>query len=142
MSQMTQAAALLDAIKQDCIDAWGLTNGTVHYDQVRIPETSRDYALIQMLPVDMTALTARSVRQDFLFRITRRAPFPASGNLTLYKIEQANLLIAELITGPKYADIAFLPYVTQYDPLEEDDPQNSYVEFSVTFSCAVEEQHH
>ena len=142
MSQMTQAAALLAALTQDCIDAWGLLNGSVHYDQVRIPETSTDYAIIQMMPVDMGALAARTVYQNYNFRITRRAPMPNSGNITLYKIAQANLLIAQIITGPNYEDIAHLPYITQFDPLEEDDPQSKYVEFSVVFTCQVEEDHH
>lgn len=142
MSQMLQAAAILDALKQDCIDAWGLANGTVHYDQVRIPETSKDYAIIKMLPVEMGALGARTVFQNYVVEITRREPFPTSGNLTLRKIEQANLLIAQIITGANYEGLAHLPYITSFDPGEEDDPQSRYLEFSVTFSCQVAEDHH
>lgn len=142
MSQMLQAASLLDALKQDCIDAWGLLDGKVHYEMVRIPEPGSSYAIIEMLPVAMDAGAARTVHQSYTFRITRREPKPASGNILLRKIAQANLLIAAIITGPAYNDIAFLPYITEFDPGEEDDPQSKYIEFSVTFTCVVSESHY
>ncbi len=142
MSQMLKAKQIMDCLKQDCIDAWGLIASRVHFDQVRIPEAATDYALIKMLPVQMSPLAAVTVRQDYSFEIRRRAPFPSSGNITEYKIDEANVLISKIITGPKYNDLAFLPYITAYEPTEDDDPQNRYLEFTVTFTCSVEENHH
>lgn len=139
---MTQAASLLDALKQDCIDAWGLTDAKVHYGQVRVQNPDATYAIIDLMPVEMGPHAVRTVVQKYSFRITGRFPFPDSGNILLAKIAKANELIAQIITGPNYNSIAFLPYVTSFDPTEEDDPQAAFYEFSIVFECQVEEDHH
>ncbi|MCC7229256.1 MAG: hypothetical protein IT203_02615 [Fimbriimonadaceae bacterium] len=142
MSQLTQAATLLDAIKQDCIDAWGLTNATVEFDLVRLPQTATTYAVVDLIGVSQEFQGLRKVVQTYTFRITGRFPFPTSGNILLCKITKANLLISQLVTGPNYAAVAYLPIVTEFDPTENDEPQKKSYEFSITFECKVEEDHH
>lgn len=142
MSQMLSLAAILDYLKQDCIDAWGLTNASVDFGQKRIPANASPYAIIDLMPVDMGALAARTVYQNFTFRITGRFPFPSSGNILLEKIAKANLLIAEIITGSDYHGLAHLPYVTEFDPTEQDEPQAKVYEFSITVTMQVEVDHH
>jgi len=142
MSQLTQAAALLDSLKQNCIDAWGLFNKTVEFDLVRIPQTATSYVVIDLLAVGMDFQGATSVEQTYNFRITARFPFPASGNILLAKITNANLLIAEIITASKYASIAYQPIIREVAFEEEDRPQAKSYEFSVLFECKVSESHH
>jgi hypothetical protein len=142
MSQMLKIPAILDGLKQDCIDAFGFTEKTVYYGDLQIPSEKTKYAILKLLPVEMGALAARTVFQNILVEIRIRMPFPSEGNILLYKIEQANLLIGQIITGPNYLNLAHLPYITGFDPTEEDDPQNRWLEFTITFSCQVEEDHH
>lgn len=146
MSQMTQAIPILQALTQDCIDAWELTDATVDWGQVRIPKSLGDYAIIDMLPVPMAPLGAVTVRQDYTFRITRRFKFPDSGNILAYKITLANQLIAVTIPigdgGKNYRGLAFSPYFSEFDPSEEDEPQQKVGEFALLFNCSVSELHH
>lgn len=142
MSQMVNAEAIINALMQDCIDAWTLGDGRVDFGQKRFPQNVVPYAIIDMLPVAMGALGARTVKQDYTFRIYARFEFPATGNILLAKIAKANLLIAKIITGANYRDLAYLPYITEFDPTEEDEPQQRVYEFSVTFTCQASESHH
>ena len=142
MSQLTQAATLLDAIKQDCIDAWELTNATVEFDLVRLPQTATTYAVVELLNVPMDFHGATSIEQTYNFRITARFPFPSTGNIMLAKITKANLLIAQMITGSRYGSVAYLPIIREVAFEEEDKPQAKVYEFSLLFECKVSQDHH
>jgi hypothetical protein len=142
VSQLTELPNILAALTQDCVDAWGLVDESVELGSQRLPRETVPYALIEVLPVAIDFLEVRSVEQTYQFRITGRFAFPSSGNILLYQITQANLLIAAIITGPKYNDLAYLPIVREVSFDEFDETQEPSCEVSILFECKVRELHH
>lgn len=141
MSQLTAAPNLLAAIGQDCVDAWGLTDKSVDYGQPRLPKKNLPYAVIDILDVEMD-FSGKGVEQTYQFSIIGRFAFPETGNIVLEKIARANELIAQLIDGPNYKGLAYLPIVRAVQFEETDPTLEKAYEVAILFECKVREPHH
>lgn len=141
MSQLTSTAFLLQSIAQDIVYAWGLTDKSIHYGQVELPQTNVPYAILAIEPIGMQ-FQGKSVEQSHSFSIQGFFSFPGSGNIELAKIDRANELIAQLLTGPNYKDTAYLPIISQI-VFDDEVSRNSRVySVSLLFECSVSVPHY
>ena len=146
MSNAVPTDVLLGAITT-CVDAAWPECVSVDYGEPLTAGTL-PYAVINpgAVSISFTALGASASRpsQSHSFRIIGRFPHPTdpTQNLVLLKIAKANLLIAQLQTGPNFAGIAGLPLVTEVDYGEPDDKTENSYEVTLTFVCFTTADHH
>jgi hypothetical protein len=141
MSQLAAAPAILAHVMQDAIEAWELGDASVEFGFQRIAQLSVPFAVVDLLAVEMEAQSVRTVEQSYSIVVSGFFPFPETGNILLDKIAKADALIAKLITGPNYNELAYRPRVSEVSFEENDPPEEKVYEVHVLFECQVTEEH-
>jgi hypothetical protein len=137
--------SILPAVKAAVVAAWG--DIPISYDRPPRMPLATPYALVLWDKVDISfsgrGAGVGSPGQDNTFTIVGRFPFPSDPTqpVALQKVDQANLLIAQLQTGEMFAGLGMLPLVTSVDPGSDDGSNNLY-EVVLTFNLKTVVFHH
>jgi hypothetical protein len=137
MSNALATTTLLDGIRAAVLTAWGTM--PISYGPPRTPILSTPYAVIQwdtvVVSLDGVGSAIGNPSQRNSFTILGRFPFPTDPTqiIALQKVIYANLLIAQLQSGPEFSSIGILPLVTTIDATEPDDPNERVFEVTLTF---------
>lgn len=145
MSNALQTTALFAAIEQAVQTAWAIPA------LIGMPTTviAPPYAVISATDVEVNFAgkvgTVLNPEQVNTFVITGIWPVPPdpSVQLSILSAEKANLLIAQLQTGPNFAGIAMFPLVTKISFGTESLENKQAVYYaSLIFRCSTSASHH
>jgi hypothetical protein len=131
---------LRDAIRTACVTAFAITADDVTYGNPRVVEPTLPYVVVRLDTVPMQVEAVTSVEQTYLFEITFVGQWGPDEVIEDIKVEKANALISELMTGALFAGIAYNPMIMQVDFAESDDPNEPTYELTVLFSVSIEQQ--
>jgi len=156
MSNAIVTDTLLGFLQQDIQAALSAPEATpfqVFFEKARTPVNedgsggyTAPYCIIlpKAVKIDLAGLTASVINpdQENEFYLYFVFPWPPDDvPIALFKIEQANLVIAQIQTGANYHGIGVNPLVTDVDFSEDGDPNERITELLMVFKVHTTASH-